>query len=187
MSRESRVQRRPPYRAARPRLLIVCGSECTEPQYLTGLRDFLNNRAVDVRIVKHPKSPAQVVTYAAKVATADFDEVWCVLDVDEFDIAAAVTTAGLVGIELAVSNPCFELWLLLHHEDCRIAMRDCRAVLARLRRHLPMYEKANVDFGDYAKTVSDAVTRAKSLDPTGADHTKNPSSSMWRLVEMIMG
>lgn len=187
MSRESRLQRRAPRRAARPRLLIVCGSERTEPQYLIGLRDFLDNRAVDVRIVRHPRSPAQVVAYAAKIATADFDEVWCVLDVDEFDIATAAARADKASIELAVSNPCFELWLLLHHEDYQNALRDCRAVLVRLRRHLPMYEKAKVDFGDYAKTVPNAVTRAKALDPTGSDHTKNPSSSMWRLVEKIMG
>ncbi len=134
MSRESRLQRRAPRRAARPRLLIVCGSERTETQYLVGLRDSLDNRAVDVRIVKHPKSPAQVVAYATKIATADFDEVWCVLDVDEFDIATAAA----------------------HADEARIE-------------------------------VSNAVTRAKALDPTGSDHTKNPSSSMWRLVEKIMG
>jgi hypothetical protein len=187
MSRESRLVRRPPRREARQRLLIVCGSERTEPQYLAGLRDFIENRAVDLRIVKHPRSPAQVVTYAAKITTADFDEVWCVVDVDEFDLASAAAKASRERIELAVSNPCFEVWLLLHHEDCRAAMADCHAVLVRLRKHLPAYDKTKLDFLDYVKNVADAVTRARALETSGTDHTRNPSTSMWRLVEKIMG
>lgn len=178
MSRESRLERRPPRVAARPRLLIVCGSERTEPQYLTGLRDSRENRAVDLRIVKHPRSPEQVVAYAAKIATSD---------VDEFDLAAATAKASSALIELAVSNPCFELWLLLHLEDCRAAMPDCQAVTARLRKHLPAYDKTRVEFNDYAKNIDDALARAKVLERSGTDHTRNPSTSMWRLVEKIMG
>jgi hypothetical protein len=163
----------------------VCGSECTEPQYLAGLRDSLDNRAVDIRIVKHPRSPAQVVAYTVKIMTADFDEAWCVFDVDKFDIAEAVRGAGASSVEVAVSNPCFELWLLLHHEDHRAPLVDYRAVVARLRRHVPAYDKAELDFADYAERVGDAVTRAKALDATGLSHLSNPSTSVWRLVEKI--
>jgi transcription termination factor Rho len=87
-------------------VLVVCASERTEAAYFTGLRDSIDNRAVDVRIVRRPKAPVQVVQYAveyAKRATADFDEIWCVFDVDEFDIT-----------ELAhANNPSTSVWRLV--------------------------------------------------------------------------
>jgi hypothetical protein len=164
----------------------VVGSDRTERQYLAGLRDSLNNRAVDIQILRRPKSPVQVVAYAS-LQRADFDEAWCVVDVDQFDIAAATQAAGRAGVELVVSNPCFELWLLLHHEDHRAALTNCAAALTRLRQHLPHYDKARLDFADFAKTVTEAVARAKSLDATATNPLQNPSTSMWRLVEKIMG
>jgi hypothetical protein len=48
------------------------------------------------------------------------DEVWCVFDVDEHPkLAEARDQANANGIQLAVSNPCFELWLLLHFQEHR--------------------------------------------------------------------
>lgn len=87
MSRESGLTRRTPGRAARPRLLVVCGSERTEPQYLIGLRDSLDNRAVDIQLARCPRSPAQVVAYAQRLLAtrSDFDEAWCVFDADGID------------------------------------------------------------------------------------------------------
>jgi hypothetical protein len=186
MSRESRLDRPGPRRSARARLLVVLGSDRTERQYFAGLRDSLNNRAVDIQILGRPKSPVQVVEYASK-QRGDFDEAWCVVDVDRFDIPAAIQAARRARVELVVSNPCFELWLLLHHEDHRAALTDCVATLRRLRRHLPRYDKARLDFADFAKTVPDAIARAKALDAAATGPLQNPSTSVWRLVEKIMG
>ncbi|SRR6266516_2240425 len=117
MSRESRLDRRAPHRSARPRLLVVLGSDCTERQYFAGLRDSLDNRAVD-----------------------------------------------------------------------RAALADCAATVRRLRRYLPRYDKTRLDFADFAKTVPDAIVRARALDAAATtDHLQNPSTSVWRLVEKIMG
>jgi hypothetical protein len=60
-------------------------------------------------------------------------------------------------------------------------------VAARLRRHLPGYDKADLVYADYATGLADAVARAKGLDGTGTQHLINPSTSAWRLVEKIMG
>ena len=81
----------------------------------------------------------------------------------------------------------FELWLLLHHAECRSYCNGCADVSARLKRHLPDYDKTRLDFADHADGVSLAVTRAKALEPSGLDHAKNPSTGMWRLIETIMG
>lgn len=71
-----------------------------------------------------------------------YDEVWCVFDVDEHPhLHDARQQARDNGIDLAVSNPCFELWALLHFQDhtAHIERADARR---RLKRHLPGYEKA---------------------------------------------
>lgn len=171
-------------------MLVVCGADCTEPQYLRGLRDHVANRAVDLKILTKGRAPEQVVDYARKVrdnSERDFEEVWCVVDVDEFDISAAKEVARVEKIGLAVSNPCFELWLLLHHADCRTHLASYDAVLLRLRKHVPQYNKTELDFADYVSGVDTAVIRAKDLHPDGTNYTRNPSTNVWRLVELIKG
>lgn len=44
-----------------------------------------------------------------------------------------------------------------------------------------------LDFGRFAGGVVEAVRRAKRLDATSVDWQKNPSTSVWRLVEQIVG
>jgi hypothetical protein len=134
------------------------------------------------------KSPEQLVAYAATLASRtrdEFDELWCVADVDEFDLDRAVQAAEAGRVRLAVSNPCFEVWLLLHFEEGGPHVSGAAAAVRRLRRHLPAYEKAKLQFEDYAPGLRDAVDRARKLDDGSAVGT-NPSSGVWRLVERIV-
>ena len=186
--RENAQHRRPSRRRSRPLILVVCGAERTEPQYFAGLRDSLNSRAVDIVINLQSKAPAQVVEHAAAFARhspRDFDEIWCVVDVDEFDLDSTIRTARRSGIKLAVSNPCFELWLLLHHEDCRTSLPGFKSALGRLQKYVPNYDKARLDFAFFTSGVPKAVIRAKALDPSGIQYKRNPSTGMWRLVEKM--
>jgi hypothetical protein len=109
---------------------VVCDAVATEPDYLKGLVAHLANPAVTVRIKTKPCSPSQLVAYAdgeRARAQDDFDQVWCVFDVDDYpDIPAAVATARRLGIEVAVSHPCFELWLILHFAPPHRRRRDPR-------------------------------------------------------------
>lgn len=188
--REPTGPRRPRNREPRGRLLIVCGSDKTEEQYLRGVRDRSGNRAVDVTMVNRPKDPLDVVSYAAKYLTnskQDFDEVWCVFDVDDFDTGPACAFAAAESFEVAVSNPCFEFWLLLHHEDHRGHLNACSGALARLKRHLPNYDKTRLRFSDFADGVVVAGERAKKIEESGDTPRANPSSDVWRLVRTIEG
>jgi hypothetical protein len=188
--RENRQRRRPPV-GARPRtILIYCGAVGTEPDYFDSFRERRRQGAVTITIRKKGIDPVQLVRAAAAYrdrAAADFDEVWCVVEVDQFDMDAAVAAARRRNVQLAVSNPCFELWLLLHHADCRAHCSGCAEVAKRLRRHVPTYDKARLDFADFVAGVDAAVKRARDLEPAGTDHQRNPSTSVWRLVQRIVG
>ena len=51
---------------------------------------------------------------------APFDEIWCIFDRDEHPyVNEALALAERHQIGVAFSNPCFELWLVLHANDLR--------------------------------------------------------------------
>lgn len=78
-----------------------------------------------------------------------------------------------------MSNPCFEVWLILHFADCAAGISSPKAAAEKLRRHLPGYAKGTLDFASLAERVDKAVERAKALGPG------NPSTDMWKLVEVV--
>ncbi|WVH85083.1 RloB family protein [Lentzea sp. DG1S-22] len=83
------------------------------------------------------------------------------------------------GFRWPCRTPCFEVWLILHFADCTAGISSPRAAAEKLRKHLPGYAKGALDFAVLAERVDKAVERAKAL---GSD---NPSSDMWRLVEVV--
>lgn len=185
-SHETSLSRRPAgSRAERKVILIVCGGK-TEHKYLNGLR--IRNRNVSVVFKVVPREPLPIVDYAMGCHSGDFDQVWCVIDVDGRDLLPAMAKARRNGIELAISNPCFEVWLLLHHKEHQAPFQDAKDAQRCLRTVCPHWTKAKTRFADFASGLDDAYERARKLDPSGADHRRNPSSSMWRLVaEMFPG
>lgn len=187
--RPARSGRRPPFREPRIRLLVVCNGQRTELDYFRGLKAYLGNPAVQIRFKVKVCAPRDLVEHAREIAPAgedEFDEVWCVVDSDEFDLKPAVALAAKLDVRLAVSNPCFELWLLLHHQDCEAPLCHEEAVRRQLIKHVPRYEKNDLRFPDFEPGVENALRRAKRLDPTDRNHGCDPSSGVWRLVQLMM-
>ena len=188
MRRHKEGPRRAPRRAPTT-VLVYCGAARTERSYVDGLKAMRRRSGTSVLVRGSGKAPVQLVRAAAAHrdrTPGAFDEVWCVVDVDQFDIDSASSEARREGVHLAVSNPCFELWLLLHHAHCRAYCADCSEVTRRLVKHVPGYDKARLDFSRFAAGVGDAVKRARDLDPTGTEHRRNPSTNVWQLVERIL-
>lgn len=183
--RENSSQRRAPFRTARSQILIVCGAKRTEPDYFEGLKRARRNPAVKVKVLGKGIAPDQLVRYAAKLRH-DYDEVWCVVDTDEFDIAPAAKGAQKTGVQLAVSNPCFEHWLLLHFEDHRCPARSYDELLPKLIKHVPDYDKSRLIFAHYDAGVEDAIRRARTNDSAGGDHGRNPCTGVWKLALSVL-
>lgn len=180
--RENSATRSGRRRQERSQTLVICGGEKTEVDYFSGLK-----RLHRARITVKPKcdSPANLVRFAERLRNLypeEFDEVWCVVDVDEFDIEAASVAAQRAGIELAISNPCFEFWLLLHFRDPCGPAKACREIVSHLSKCLTGYDKTKLDFGHFAERVPAAIERASKIDSAG-----NPSTGVWRLVEKVVG
>ena len=112
------------------RLLLACNGAVTEPEYFKELATELGLAGlvvVDSR--DRGKDPRTLVAGAAKRRNRDlaearaerfdpFAEVWAVTDTDEFDVEKAQRLADEEGVRLALSNPCFEVWLVDHVGVC---------------------------------------------------------------------
>ena len=106
---------------------------------------------------------------------------------DEFDLSEALVAARKNDVNLAISNPCFEYWLLLHFEPCVAPLTSYADVRHRLTRHVPGYDKCRLRFGDFAPGVDDAVQRARSrCEAVGSEHARNPSTGVWALVQQVI-
>ena len=104
---------------------VLTEGEITEPNYL--IKWARLNRSVRLEITDSGMTPETLVRRAKqyilrnrrlKRSEREFDELWCVFDVDQHpNLSHAINDAQQSGIEVAVSNPCFELWLVLHREE----------------------------------------------------------------------
>lgn len=135
-------------------MLVLCEGQVTEPRYFEDLKADVATRLVDVDVSPEGATPKTLVERAvarrkedAKNARRDgdpglaYDEIWCVFDVDEHPfIPDARQQARDNKIRLAVSNPSFELWVLLHFED-QTGHIERAAARSRVRKHIPDYEK----------------------------------------------
>jgi hypothetical protein len=61
----------------------------------------------------------------------------------------------------------------------------CKALLPRLRQHVPDYDKTRVDFLHYAGGRDEAGARARRLAAEGEEHRRNPATGVWALVDRI--
>lgn len=121
LSRRSHV-RRPKFR-----LLIFCEGKNTEPEYLREFSKEHGNDLVHIELVAPAGVPMTIIEKAksakkqiskSKNSFERFDQVWALFDKDEHpNLNQAITHARDANISVAFSNPCFEVWLLLHHHD----------------------------------------------------------------------
>lgn len=200
--RSRRPGRKNATREARKRILVICEGEVTEPEYLKQFKVWQRNPLVAVEIAKEHGVPRTLVDIAKRMKEEAelaahterdenllYDEVWCVPDVDQHPrIHEARQKARDNGISLAVSNPCFELWLLLHFRDSPGA-RPHHDVQDLMRQHVPGFEK-HVDFKLFRDGYEQARRRATQLikhaEEDGDPH-RNPTTRVHLLTESISG
>lgn len=178
---------------------IFSEGEKTEVQYVIEWHRQYRDRVV-VTFAVVGRGPLQLVEEAVRSKQkADTQErrgrglapnaFWCVFDVDEHpDIPRAVELARNHGIELAISNPCIELWLYLHYVDNRRwdhrhdiqhALKECSGIDKTLTtKHLEFLIE------NYETAQGRAIALDKMHDDNESDD-RNPSSGVWRLVEVI--
>ena len=131
-------------------------------------------------------TPKTAVETAARLKR-NYDEVWCVFDIDSHPpVPDAKQQARDNNIKLAISNPCFELWALMHYQDQHAYISG-----AKLRqlcgKHMPGYKK-RLRFLELFPHIEEAIRRAEELEQTHEGRGtagENPSTGVHRLVRSI--
>lgn len=181
---------------------MLCEGSVTEPGYFAYIRSALRDSLIHIEVSRERGDPLRLVE-AARDRRADaerrarrhkddnlrYDEVWCVVDVDEHArLPAAEALAAREKIGIAVSNPCFELWALLHLVDHR-AFITSESARNALRSFMPNYEKA-LDCAAIRGLYAVARGRANALreqhERNGRSPGWNPSTNVWVLVDKML-
>jgi hypothetical protein len=201
------LARRAGTRIRRP-VLIVCEGEQTEQLYLNALRTHYRLATVDVRIHGEGAGPLEVVECALdliaerrRIAKRDrdapppYEEAWCVFDREASNeprgFREAVQLAARHKIRLAISNPSFEYWYLLHFAASDRPFHDGQEIKAELRRHIAGYSEAMDVFHLLRERTAEAHDRAEQLYTRHPDRERdpypNPSTLVYQLVGGIIG
>jgi hypothetical protein len=181
-------------------ILIVTEGEKTEPCYLKGLRNHLKLSAAEIEVVPAAFDALSIVNRAIELRTArnkkvrqscavPYDYVWAVFDTERADtnprLNDAIQKAHAQKILIALSNPCFEFWLLLHEEYTTAPFLNCAEVIRRIKAHyLPDYEKANIQIDRFIPKIPDAVRNSNQCREhhRSAGSDGNPSTDVDLLV-----
>ncbi|HEY4832634.1 MAG TPA: RloB family protein, partial [Waddliaceae bacterium] len=143
-----KLSRRPSKRPLRqsPIDLVVCEGE-TEIDYLSEIKRSLN---IHVHICKGDGTdPKSIVKTAKKRKTADgmnYDKIFCVFDRDNNPSAfkESIDLCKQNNFCPIVSNPCFEVWPILHFQFRDSGFGDPQQVMRALRT-IPVFAEYEKD------------------------------------------
>ncbi len=180
-------------------LIIVCEGEKTEINYFENYRR--RGCGLKIQTLNSSKNdPINLVKYARRQISKhgldlkEGDQIWCVFDVDqnENNIDKAVNEAEKNSINIALSNPCFEIWFLLHFEF-RQTNLSCSNTITNLKKYIENYSKTDDIFDKLIDHRQTAISHAKKLNEIHErrgnelySHESNPSTQVFRLVEYIL-
>jgi hypothetical protein len=190
-------------RDARLYFLIVEGAK-TEPSYFYALEanDLVPRHRVKLHVFSpdgNASAPTYLIGKAEVVArerlTGVDDEIWLVFDVDRHSGSNRVTQviqsskeASGRGWNVAISNPCFEIWLLLHTSNDLAGVTDRGdSVESALHSELGGYDKCRTpSLCLNAEALSQAVARARLGDTEPGNPIPSlPGTRVYRLFDSI--
>lgn len=189
--------RKKPHRREKPVFWIFTDGQNTERSYFSALSKSLG-MPVGVPKKCGGKSPDEVVkTALAKRKEekdsydASRDEFWVVFDDDgRAGVTQARSRCANSGLKTAISNPCFEVWLLLHITDY-----DCPDDQATVQRKLelqcPAYERDRQKVPNMEALLQNleyAEQRAEQMDSrrvADGDPNGRPSTRVYKLTRAL--
>ena len=159
------LKRRDHRREPKRRFILYCEGGKTEPAYFAAFRRTFPDALIEVETVPAAGVPYTLASAAVERAQSlglnpqasnsfeEGDEVWAVFDRDEHPrIKEAIDICHRAGVGIGRSNPCFEVWLILHEAD--YDKPDGRhAAQAHLKKLRPEYNKEGAKTPDCADLV----------------------------------
>lgn len=189
------------------RYLIFCEDTYGGTTYFTKMRAEHRFSNMSIEIGDRHGEPYGLVNAALKHRDSthhrrrrqggEYDEVWCVVDVeapdphDSLDRAARLAKEN--GIRIAYANPCFEFWLFLHQRDHGGGYLHTEQAIAKMKG-LRCCFTVGKDFDPahfMGSPQRDAIRRAEQLaeryEKGAHPRDKNPWTDIHVLVRTLLG
>jgi hypothetical protein len=139
------------------------------------------------------------------------DEFWLIIDRDDWETSHKQNFSELVedckaenNFFLAMSNPCFEIWLILHLKDVQEFSQDERYKILKNAKYNKTKNYIDIVLGDLIQTgrgynkipnpliflhrdrIEKAIARAHALDTANEDYPSDIGSHVYRLVKKLL-
>lgn len=170
--------RKPKFKELNPTYFVFCEGE-TEESYINHLKaKYRLPIEIDSKIAGNRITAKYIAHYKQDKFNLNKDKTYFIYDLDVPEMLDKLL--AIKNTTLLSSNPCFELWYLLHCQEQNVELSSGECI-RKLSAHLPDYAKGK--FGCKIKSKIDdkqqkACHRAKKL----TIHQK-PSSQIYRLIE----
>jgi len=128
--------------------------------------------------------------FKKEYVTEDGDIFWICIDRDRWNadsLRQVLSECKSKGHGVALSNPCFDLWMLLHFEDLGSCPADnCDRVITRLKEILGGYGKQCCRTTQLTKEmVEQAMSRARAMDNNDFLPTV-PLTRVYKILEILI-
>lgn len=174
-------RREPKGKKINPTLFVFCEGD-TEEAYVNLLKSLYRLPSIQIRskIGGNDITSKFIEKFKQGKPTHKKDMNFLMYDIDVPEIIERLN--NIDDSTLLLSNPCIELWFLLHYKNQTANInseRCCREMVNRNR----VYKKGAIDKKLKEKLTSkigDAINRAKALT-----ENNNPSSTVYKLIEIL--
>lgn len=186
----------------------------TEQIYFEEFKDSenFNDDLIYLHLLKRPKNdtnsaPSHVFKKLKKEAKDEYsfndkDELWMIIDTDRWkNIPDIIDECNkLENMFVAVSNPCFELWLLLHikkiseytEQELELILKNNKVtskknyIDIKLTEILGSYNKSNPKPEQFIPHIQNAILQAKELDLENEEYPKKLGSHVYKITEKLI-
>ncbi|WP_081581607.1 RloB family protein [Pararhodospirillum photometricum] len=182
------------------KIYIFSEGRNTEPLYFEAYAHHVGDVAVEVICIAAAGVPLTIARHAQekikyistkkyKKEFGDSDVVWVVFDRDEHpNISEALQMCAQNNIYVGYSNPCFELWLILHFKDFD-AGDDRFGIQKKCESICPGYKSSShkvPELSTLLPKVEDAERRAEAMEARRReDGAESPRTSVYLLTRHI--
>jgi len=177
MRRQRVIKRQIRVRPIKKKIYVFLEGKNSEPGYLETYSRLYPGVLAGLELKRAQGVPATLVSKAVELKktisrrsyieqNGKNDEIWVVCDRDAHpNYHQSIAQAHSQGIKVAASNPCFELWLILHFKEVDAALNH-HEIQSLCQKEVPGYQKRACKVPDLDKVIPlhrDAEERAKKL------------------------
>jgi hypothetical protein len=206
MSRK--LERNQPSKKIKQKILIACEGSKTEPVYFKSMKNELRSPTLEITVLDNQgkTDPGNIIEILIEKRQqikyekgwTKNDAAWAVFDGDEHieksrkSWETAINRANSQKINLAITNPCFELWYLIHFQE-HLAQINRDKLVKLLNKHIPDYDKSMCLYPKPLKLLTEtAIQRgekiAKQIERNELYEYSNPCcSGLPKLISSLLG